>query len=370
GTDRFKKEFGLFAYADGSGSVQDNQSLRIRPEASVREWRVGKLPEVNDAVKSQYPKIWQEVLAALKIDTRRGGHGRHGTGENIAKRVYAESGWDHTLTRFGDHPQDYLPVDLNSLLYGYAEILGQIFQEVEKPDEAQYFLNEKYQIGLSMNKWMFDPKSYLYLDYNMKDKKISSTVTAASFFAFEAELYPKSSTAELLNSQKILHQLIRHLKPGLPKDFNKAKTFLRQSIKNPDPKRFIGMMTTDHEGTGQWDGSWTWAPLVEMAFQALMKYQMPEHAAWLTVDWCEMVIVQFELTGVFWEKYWGQDGSIEIPKGSEIYGNEEGFGWTNGTLNVFLKYLSETKLEGQSLLDILNDRLQRRVELHKRHLAR
>lgn len=290
GTERFHKKYGLFSYSDGAGGATAPERLVVRPERGLVE------------------PVAQEVHS---------------------HRVYAESGWDMSYTRFGTHPQDFLPVDLNAILAGYTQSLGNIYRKVGLQIKADAYDLESQRIQSRIEKYLFDPKAGSYFDYNIVAGTRSHVITAAAFFPYY--FLPKDPTT----SQNQLLGLLKKLKPD----------------------GHLGLHTTDRDGNGQWDGSWTWAPLNEMAYQALRKNGLHEEALRLAFDYSLMVISAYHRNGrKFFEKYRGEDGSITLPKGSQIYGNEEGFGWTNATLAVFLKDLKQA-----GLLDRLEDEVAKRL---------
>jgi alpha,alpha-trehalase len=275
GTARYKSEFGLFAYSDGAGGALNYNRIVVRPEAGL-------------------------------LEPRRK--------EKHSQRVFAETGWDMSYSRFGKDPQNWLPVDLNFMLMGYTSKLSLLLEKAGRTGEAQDFKNESAKIKENL-KLLYDSKSGLYLDFNTVTKKISEVKTAASFFPFYFNAYDHSEA-----SRRILNQLFGILKP----------------------KGHLALHTTDTEGDGQWDGAWTWAPLNETAFQSLVKYNMIPEARQLASDYCYMTIVAFYKNNhKFYEKYRAENGSIVLPKSTEIYGNEEGFGWTNATIAEFLRFLSD-----------------------------
>ena len=277
GTDRFKAEFGLFAFSDGAGGAADHKKIVTRPEAGVRE-------------------------------------PRHS--ETHSQRVFAESGWDMSYSRFGKDPQNWLPVDLNMMLMGYTQKLSRLLEVAGQIPEAAFFKKEAAHIEANINKHLFDKTNGLYVDYNIVEKRLSSVITAASFFSFYFEIYPK--TAQYKNVLKNLLQILK-------------------------PAGHLGIHTTNTPGHGQWDGAWTWAPLTEMAFQGLLKYKLVKEARKVAFDYCLMTITVFHQNNhTFFEKYQSKDGAITLPKETEIYGNETGFGWTNGTVALFLRYLEST----------------------------
>lgn len=236
--------------------------------------------------------------------------------EKHSQRTFAESGWDMTYSRFGRYPQNWLPVDLNFMLAGYCRDLAHFSKLAGKENDETYFSAESETIYSNLNRHLFDHKKGLYFDLNWATKQISKVTTAASFFPFYFEAYKKN---------------------------DEAKTRLLQLLNKLKRQGDLAIRTTDREGKGQWDGAWTWAPLNEIAFQALMKYGLKKEADQLAFDFSVMVITTFyRHEHRFFEKHRVDTNSIEIPKDSEIYGNEEGFGWTNGVLSQFLSHLTQS----------------------------
>lgn len=276
-TERFNEEYGLFRYSDGAGGEQDFDKIVVRPEAGIREPRCK---------------------------------------EKHSQRVSAELAWDMCESRFNDRPQDWLPVELSALLFGYTQTLGELYLKVGDPESAKVFQQESVRIKKIMNKVLFDQQTGFFLDFNHQTKIVSSTISAASFFPFYFGLHEINN-----QSRNSLLRLFRILKP----------------------KTNLAVQATNKDGRGQWDNDWAWANLNEVAFQTLVKFDLEKEAEELASDFSFMVIrTSVENGGIFFEKYNAVTGSIALPEATEIYGNEEGFGWTNGTLAVFLKRLIKT----------------------------
>ncbi len=290
GTDRFVSEYHLFRYWDDS-------MVKIRPERGLME------------------------PASLE------GHGH---------KVFGEAAWDFSYTRFKDRPQDFLPVDLNSLLVNYTRSLSDILKESGADlDLQKHYLSESQNIQRSIENYLFHNDENLFVDYDMKEAALSETITAASFWPYLYLHFPDPLPPSSSTQAKQLKRLLEHLKP----------------------LGYLGLRTTNREGAGQWDGSWTWAPLVETAYQALKRHQLHEEALSLAEDFSLMVLFQYYTNGYkFFEKYWSLDGSIEIPPDSLIYGNEIGFGWTNGVLSLLIH-----ELQRVNRLNHLNERLLQRL---------
>lgn len=276
GSQRYDSQTGLFRYSDAAGGELNPKSLVIRPEAGIREPR---------------------------------------SKERHSQRVFAESGWDMSYSRFGQFPQHWLPVDLNATLAAYTRDLSVYFNKTGQTQRARVYRQQSNSILKNMRKYLFSESKGLYLDYNLKGQKLSTVITAASFFPYYFAL-EKNSAA----NRQTLTNLMALLKPN----------------------DSLALHTTSKEGEGQWDGHWSWANLNEVAFRALKKYGLNKQATDLAMDYSFLVIDKFlGYDKTFFEKYSARGGSLEVPKDSEIYGNEVGFGWTNSVLILFLKDLTQ-----------------------------
>ncbi|MCC7405328.1 MAG: hypothetical protein IT288_13100 [Bdellovibrionales bacterium] len=275
GTPRYKAEQGLFGFFDNArGGETDPNVIVVRPEAHIRESRLE---------------------------------------ETLDKRIMAESGLDFSYTRYGTQPGNWLPVELNFILYDYCGQLAGLLREVGQTTRAQVYSERQAQLKISIQKQLFDPQTGFYLDRNFVTGELSGVVSAASLFPFYYRFYDQS-----LGRKKLL-ELLAILKPQGHK----------------------GIHTTNKEGPGQWDGEWSWAPFNEIAFQSLVRYGLHKEAGDLALDYLEMTLRNFQKTGNFYEKQRASDGGLQVPRNSEIYGNETGFGWTNGSSLIFIEYLAK-----------------------------
>ncbi len=313
--------------------MEDNQLLSFNSQ-TMNQGNSQKLAaRIVRATRDYYENIWkgtpryQASHGLFKFSDGAGGEGNPDrlvirpeasireprAHETHTQRVYAEFGWDFSYTRCGGNPSNCFPADLNSLMVGYTSYLSEVFAKVGDQPQSQKYASESRAIKRNMDRFLKDREMGLYLDYRYDTETLDPTISAAGFFPFFKKLYPDNSS-----SRSVLRSLFRSLKP----------------------EDHLAIHTTNKEGPGQWDGAWSWANLNEVAFQSLLTYGLLPEAQELAMDYSFMAIrTFFKNDRQFFEKFRAEDGGITIPENSEIYGNETGFGWTNGTLAVFLNYL-------------------------------
>jgi alpha,alpha-trehalase len=224
----------------------------------------------------------------------------------------AESGWDYT-PRFNHKALNYLPIDLNSLLYkyekdfAYAERLFGNEEEALKWDEAANLRR------VTVNKLMWSELKGLYYDYNYVKEHKGSVSSLASYYPMWAGLVDERQAAKLVNSLKKFEQ-----KGGL------ATTDATQ-VSNLVP----GAMPT------QWAYPNGWAPLHFLVVKGLQKYGYEEEAREIAMKWLRTNLNWFNKHGVFLEKYNVVQPNKPPAKGA--YPSQTGFGWTNSVFEYFCK---------------------------------
>jgi alpha,alpha-trehalase len=93
----------------------------------------------------------------------------------------AESGWDMT-PRFDRRALNYLPVDLNALLYKYEVDFARAARIFGDTRTAAYWEDVAKQRKTIMNKLMWDKLRGLYYDYNYTKEKRGGVSSLAAYF--------------------------------------------------------------------------------------------------------------------------------------------------------------------------------------------
>lgn len=220
-----------------------------------------------------------------------------------------ESGWDMT-SRFKEHCLDYLPVDLNTLLYKYEKDLAGIYKILNNRKKEKYYLRQAAKRKKVIYKLMWNNKKGFFFDYNYKEKKRSNFYSLAGFYPLWAKLVSNKEAKKIRKNIKKFE-----CNGGLA---NTQKTGLFKGFK-------------------QWDYPNGWPNQQWIVIKGLFNYGFEEDAKRLAIKWLNLNKKMFLKTGKFWEKYDVVKGDIGKPSD---YPTQEGFGWTNG---IFVRLVEELK---------------------------
>lgn len=258
-------------------------------------------------------------------------------------RALRESGHDTTYRfRIGgkDRAADFVTVDLNSLLYKYeldiALLIDQHFGGVFEQQTAQFFYQAALKRKELMKKFLWNEEKGLFFDYNWKEGKISSYLSATT-------LYPLWASHRHEARFKILSML-------------EAKRLIENAL--PELEQNGGLSATaeaslkkfgDSKNERQWEYPNGWAPHQILAWIGLKEYGFHQDAHRLIYKWLYMITRNFrDYHGTIPEKY---DVVSMSHKVFSEYGNVgtkfsyitmEGFGWMNASYQLGLKELPES----------------------------
>ncbi|HEY6125485.1 MAG TPA: alpha,alpha-trehalase TreF [Steroidobacteraceae bacterium] len=221
-------------------------------------------------------------------------------------RAAAESGWDFSSRWLADgktlstiHTTDFLPVDLNSLLYKLELTIARGCEEAKRPDCDTRMRANALARQTAMLRVMWSRELDAFTDYDWRNKVTSTRLTAATVFP----LY-----VGLASSQQA----------------QRVASTLRESLLTPH-----GLATTTETSGQQWDAPNGWAPLQWIAIEGLRKNGDPDLAAKIAEGWVAENARVYCKTGKLVEKYNVRDAGEG--SGGE-YPVQDGFGWTNGVL--------------------------------------
>jgi alpha,alpha-trehalase len=230
----------------------------------------------------------------------------------------AESGWDYT-PRFGHKALNYLPVDLNSLLYKYEKDLAYAERLLGNEDAADKWDEAAEHRRLTMNKLMWSELKGLYYDYNYVKESKGSVSSLAAYYPLWAGMVDERQAARLAASLKKFEQ-----KGGL------ATTDALQ----------VGDLVPGAMPT-QWAYPNGWAPLHFLVVKGLMKYGYEEEARRIAMKWLRTNLNWFNKHGVFLEKY--NVVQPNKPPARGAYPSQTGFGWTNSVFEYFCQQFIDEK---------------------------
>jgi alpha,alpha-trehalase len=282
-----------------------------------KKW-LGKMIKVAEA---EYHTVW---MGTRKPNARQvyKGMSRYYDFNYLHDIAETESGWDMT-TRFGRKALDFLPVDLNALLYKYEMDFARYYHLIDdKRTAAKWEVAAKYRKKV-MNGLMWNGLRGMYYDYNYKKEKRGTVSSVATYFPMWAGMVDKKQAEVLVKALRRFEQ-----KGGL------ATT--DQALN----QRVPGVVTPGSMPT-QWAYPNGWAPLHFMVVKGLQRYGYDEDAKRIALKWVRTNLDWFNKHGIFLEKY--NAVAPDKPPAKGVYPSQTGFGWTNA---VFERFCQEYILGG------------------------
>lgn len=229
----------------------------------------------------------------------------------------AESGWDMT-PRFERKCLDYLPIDLNSLLYKYEADFAWASMLLEDATATRHWQRKAASRKLQITKCMWHERKGFFFDYNYAKNQQGDVWSLAGVFPLWAGLATPEQAAKIADNLSKFEQ-----KGGLA-------TTTRQLL---DTSILFGSLPT------QWAYPNGWAPLHWVVIKGLENYGYKEQASRIASKWMHTNLLWFEKHHEFIEKY-NVVAPLKPPV-EGLYPSQAGFGWTNG---VFVALSKEYEL--------------------------
>lgn len=225
-------------------------------------------------------------------------------------RAAAESGWDFSSRWLADsktlttiHTTDFVPVDLNSLLYNLEVTLAKAYEVAKKPREAAATRARADSRRAGIERYMWNARQGIYNDYLWRTQRPSGQITAAGLYPLYFGIASQGHADET------------------------ART-TRAMLLRPD-----GIGSTLWRTGLQWDEPNGWPPLQWIAVKGLRDYGHGELAGTIAKRWIAENVAAFHASGKLVEKY---DVTGSGAAGGGEYPLQDGFGWTNGVLRKLL----------------------------------
>ncbi len=266
------------------------------------KWLRGAMERARD----EYEKVWMGTAKPNWRQVYRG-LSRYYDINMLHDLAEAESGWDMT-PRFNRKALNYLPVDLNSLLYKYEMDFARaerIFGNGLKADEWEQIAMGRKQ---TMNELMWSNNRNLFYDYNFVKEKRGTVSSLAAYFPMWAGLADDKQAKELVKNLKKF-------------EFKGGLGTTDQQLNQRLPGTLPGSMPT------QWAYPNGWAPLHFIVIKGLQRYGYTHEARRIALKWLKTNLTWFERHHVFLEKY--NVVSPDKPPLKGVYPSQTGFGWTN-----------------------------------------
>jgi alpha,alpha-trehalase len=232
-------------------------------------------------------------------------------------RAGAESGWDFSSRWFADtlhlntiKTVNIIPVDLNSLLYSYENILSKAAAASGNNTKSNFYKEQADKRQKAVLKYCWNPELKYFFDYDFVEEKTTDKWSAAGAMPLFTEL---STHHHAMFAEQQLRE--RFLKPG-------------------------GIVTTLYNTGQQWDAPNGWPPLQWIAIKGLLNYGYKELPRTIAERWMQVNENVYRRTGKMMEKY--NVENINLESGGGEYPTQDGFGWTNGVyLKLYYLYRKE-----------------------------
>lgn len=269
------------------------------------------LRQAMEVAKQEYATVWMGVKKPNERLVHEG-LSRYYDINYLHDLAEAESGWDMT-PRFGRKALNFLPVDLNALLYKYEADFARTARILEDRREAATWDNAAAARKEKMDKLMWDKTRGMYYDYDYSKKKRGNVSSLAGFYPMWAGMVTDKQAASLVKALRRFE----------------SKGGLTTTDSLPVGQFVFGALPT------QWAYPNGWAPLHFIVIKALERYGYHADARRVANKWLKTNLWWFNQHGVFLEKY--NVVSPEKPPLKGVYPSQEGFGWTNAVFERLCK---------------------------------
>jgi alpha,alpha-trehalase len=296
-------------WMEGMASLKKGQAFKRLvhlPDGSMlnRYW---------DDAATPRPESYREDIETASRSTRPKGN------VYAHLRAGAASGWDFSSRWLADgktlatiETTNIIPVDLNSLLVGFENVLARAYKIASNDSLTVVFETAAETRQQAIEKYCWSRELKFYTDYNFKKQALTKQITAAGLFPFV---------------------FFSHKQGYLSVVARQAATVVQEQLLQPG-----GLLTTTQTTGEQWDAPNGWAPLQWMAVRGLARSGQIGLAKEIAQRWTGLNEKVYKETGKLMEKY----NVVDLTKsaGGGEYAAQDGFGWTNGVylaLSAWLK---------------------------------
>lgn len=264
--------------------------------------------------KKEYETVWTAVDHPHTRKVYRG-LSRYYDINYLHDLAEAESGWDMT-PRFKRQCLDYLPIDLNCLLYKYEADFARAAHILKDSAEERIWHYAAEQRRVAVTELLWSKRQKFFFDYNFTEKERGKVWSLAAYYA----LWSGLATDE--QARMLVSKLERFEKKG----------GLTTTIGNYMYHSLFGSAKT------QWAYPNGWAPLHLIVIDGLENYGYTKQASKIAHTWLFTGYNWFVEHGEFLEKYNVVNPELKPSEG--LYPSQTGYGWTNAIFkHLSLKYL-------------------------------
>lgn len=277
-----------------------------------------------NAAKDEYETIWLDPEKLYNHSVTGYLLNRYGDRDvGYAHSSELESGWDFT-SRFFNRCNDFLPIDLNVLLYKYERDFAKIALHLQNPEDEKLWKQKAEKRKQEINRLMWNDDSGFFYDFGYRFEKQSDFLSLAGFTPLWAGLASEEQAKRMIT-----------MLPEFETDFGltiTAKKSLAKPIDLSKIQKRYHPAINEIIDPKQWDYPNIWPPLEYLTTIGLLKYGYVEDATRMMKKYLKAHAAFFRKYGSFAEKLHGETGD---KAGAFHYETQDGFGWTNA---AFYRY--------------------------------
>lgn len=278
--------------------------------------------------KEEYETIWKDPERLYNHTVDGYILNRYGDRDlGYAHSSELESGWDFT-SRFFSRCNEFLPIDLNVLLFKYERDFAKIAFHLGDKREEERWKQIAAERKNEINRLMWNDKTGFFYDFGYAFKKQSDFLSLAGFVPLWAGL------ASSEQAEKVVKML-----PKFETDYGltiTAKESLAKPIELKKIQKRYHAAIMDIIKPKQWDYPNMWPPLEYLTIIGLLKYGYIEEAKRLMEKYIKTHAAFFRNYKTFAEKLNGETGE---KADTFHYEMQQGFGWTNAAFYRYIKIL-------------------------------
>lgn len=283
------------------------------------------LKKAVEVAKYEYEQVWIDKEHHYNHSVKGYNLARYGDRDiGYAHSSELESGWDFT-SRFYNRCDEFLPIDLNVLLYKYERDFAKIAFHLGNKSEEEKWKKVASERREEINKYLWDDKKGFFYDYCYTTERISDFLSLASFTPLWAGLATREQASRMVKKLHLFetdYGLVITAKHSLAPQVDLSHIPLRyrpalESILKPK----------------QWDYPNIWPPLEYLSVIGLLKYGYVKDAKRIMEKSVKAHAAVFRKYATFLEKLNCETGDRAA---AYHYDLQEGFGWTNA---IFYRYV-------------------------------
>lgn len=285
--------------------------------------------------KWEYENVWIDAESNYNHSIEGFGLSKYGDRDvGYAHSSELESGWDFT-SRFYNRCNEFLPIDLNCLLYKYEEDFAEAARIVGNNTEQKKWHTKAEKRKKEINQLMWNEDTGFFFDYDYVRGKQSKFYSLASLVPLWVGLATPTQAFRMM-----MHLEKFETENGLMvTDSDSLPPELLAEIEHDDYKHSI----IESIKPKQWDYPNIWPPVEYLAVVGMLKYGFIDEAKRVMKNSLAGEAKIFRKHGTFFEKMNGVTGDVAP---NYHYINQGGFGWTNAIFYRYVQILDQMETQG------------------------